>query len=172
MLLHKPDSPTNAILGPGKVPITLHINGQAHTLYAEPRRTLLDALRYDLSFTGTKFGCGEGTCGTCTVIVDGQALYSCLLLAVGCQGRQIRTIEGLARDGDLHPLQAAFVAHDATQCGFCTPGQLMSLVALLESDPHPDEAAVRRAISGNLCRCGTYPKIFRAVASLVGGEGQ
>ena len=142
--------------------ITLHINGAEHGLVLEPRHTLLDALRHDLHLTGTKKVCDMGDCGACTVLVDGYAMYACLLLAVDCQGRRITTIEGLARDGQLDPVQQAFIEADAFQCGFCTPGQVMSLRALLDQTPIPSDEDIRRAVSGNLCRCGAYLNILRA----------
>jgi aerobic-type carbon monoxide dehydrogenase small subunit (CoxS/CutS family) len=140
----------------------LHVNGAEHGLVLEPRRTLLDALRYDLHLTGTKKVCDMGDCGACTVLVDGRAMYACLLLAVDCQGRRITTIEGLGRDGQLDPVQQAFIEADAFQCGFCTPGQVMSLRALLDEMPAPSDEDIRRAVSGNLCRCGAYVNILRA----------
>jgi xanthine dehydrogenase YagT iron-sulfur-binding subunit len=144
------------------LPITLHINGAEHGLVLEPRRTLLDALRDDLQLTGTKKVCDMGDCGACTVLVEGRAMYACLLLAVDCEGRQISTIEGLSADGQLDPIQQAFMQADAFQCGFCTPGQIMSLRALLNDTPTPTEAQLRRAVSGNLCRCGAYLQILQA----------
>jgi xanthine dehydrogenase YagT iron-sulfur-binding subunit len=154
--------------------ITLHVNGAEHGLVLEPRHTLLDTLRYDLQLTGTKKVCDMGDCGACTVLVDGRAMYACLLLAVDCQGRQITTVEGLARNGKLDPVQQAFIEADAFQCGFCTSGQVMSLRALLNETPTPSDANIRRAVSGNLCRCGAYLNILRAgrmVADL-GAESQ
>ena len=144
------------------LPITLRVNGAEHALVLEPRRTLLDALRSDLMLTGTKKVCDMGDCGACTVLVEGRAMYACLLLAVDCAGREITTIEGLSHDGHLDPVQQAFIQADAFQCGFCTPGQIMSLRALLNETPTPTEAQIRRAVSGNLCRCGAYPQILRA----------
>lgn len=141
---------------------TLRINGADRTLALEPRRTLLDALRHDLQLTGTKKVCDVGDCGACTVLVDGVAMYSCLLLAVDCAGREITTIEGLADHGALDPIQQAFIDADAFQCGFCTSGQIMSLRGLLNDDPDPDDAAIQRAVSGNLCRCGAYQHIIEA----------
>jgi xanthine dehydrogenase YagT iron-sulfur-binding subunit len=135
-------------------PVILHINGTEHALVLEPRRTLLDALRHDLQLTGTKKVCDMGDCSACTVLVDGRAMYACLLLAVDCEGRQITTIEGLTRDGQLDAVQQAFVQADAFQCGFCTPGQIMSLRALLNETPTPSDGEILRAVSGNLCRCG------------------
>jgi xanthine dehydrogenase YagT iron-sulfur-binding subunit len=142
--------------------IILHINGAEYMLVLEPRRTLLDTLRNDLQLTGTKKVCDMGDCGACTVLMDGRAMYACLLLAVDCQGRQITTIEGLTRDGQLDAIQQAFVQADAFQCGFCTPGQIMSLRALLNDTPAPSDDEILRAVSGNLCRCGAYLNILRA----------
>jgi xanthine dehydrogenase YagT iron-sulfur-binding subunit len=154
--------------------ITLHVNGAEHGLVLEPRRTLLDTLRHDLHLTGTKKVCDMGDCGACTVLVDGRAMYACLLLAVDCQGRRITTIEGLARDGRLDPVQQAFIEADAFQCGFCTPGQVMSLRALLDETPAPSDEDIQRAVSGNLCRCGAYLNILRAgrMAADLGHESQ
>jgi xanthine dehydrogenase YagT iron-sulfur-binding subunit len=144
------------------LPITLCVNGVAHALVLEPRHTLLDTLRGDLQLTGTKKVCDMGDCGACTVLVEGRAVYACLLLAVDCHGQQITTIEGLSRNGQLAPLQQAFIEADAFQCGFCTPGQIMSLHALLHDTPAPTDAELQRAVSGNLCRCGAYPNILHA----------
>ena len=149
--------------GPHKTSITLNVNGRNQRVDVEPRRTLLDALRIDLGLTGAKQVCNMGNCGACTVLVDGTAVYSCLTLAVECEGKQITTIEGLSGDGGLHPLQQAFVQHDALQCGFCTPGQVMAAYALLQRTPHPTEAEVVEGMSGNLCRCGAYRGIIEAV---------
>jgi xanthine dehydrogenase YagT iron-sulfur-binding subunit len=154
-------------------PVTLNVNGAPHTLALEPRHTLLDALRLDLELTGTKRVCDMGDCGACTVLVDGRAMYACLLLAVDCAGRQVTTIEGLAGagspgDGDqsaesgLDPVQRAFIEADAFQCGFCTPGQIMSLRALLNERSAPTDDDIRRAVSGNICRCGAYQNIVEA----------
>jgi xanthine dehydrogenase YagT iron-sulfur-binding subunit len=142
--------------------VTLSINSDQHALVVEPRRTLLDALRYDLGLTGTKKVCDMGDCGACTVLVDGQAMYACLLLAVDCAGQAITTIEGLAHEGELAPVQRAFVEADAFQCGFCTPGQIMSMHALLSETTDPTDEQIARAVSGNLCRCGAYRNILRA----------
>ncbi len=150
------------VRGPGKTPIRLIVNGETHEVLVEPRRTLLDALRKDLGLTGTKKACDEGTCGACTVLLDGKPIYACMVLAIECEGKSIETIEGLARNGQLHPIQQAFVEEDALQCGFCTPGQIMSVKGLLDENPQPTLEEVKRALSGNLCRCGAYPKIFKA----------
>ena len=129
----------------------------------EPWQTLLDTLRYDLGLTGTKEGCGDGNCGSCTVLLDGQAVNSCLVLAIEADGHEITTIEGLCQGGKLHPLQQAFIDEGAVQCGFCTPGMILTAKALLDSNPHPTEVEVRLAITGNLCRCTGYDKIVRAI---------
>lgn len=142
--------------------VSLRVNGADHALAVEPRRTLLDTLRGDLGLTGTKKVCDMGNCGACTVLVDGRASYSCLLLAVDCAGLPITTIEGLARGEELDPVQEAFVRADALQCGFCTPGQIMSLRALLNETPAPGEDDIVRAVGGNLCRCGAYRNIIAA----------
>jgi xanthine dehydrogenase YagT iron-sulfur-binding subunit len=147
---------------PARLAVTLHVNGSDHPLVLEPRRTLLDALRDDLGLTGTKKVCEMGTCGACTVVVDGRAMYACLLLAVDCAGRRIATIEGLGHGPELDPIQQAFVEADAFQCGFCTPGQVMSLRALLDQHPEPSDEQIARAVTGNLCRCGAYLNIRRA----------
>lgn len=151
-----------AVRGPGKTPITLIVNGEAHEVLVEPRRSLLDALRKDLGLTGAKKACDEGTCGACTVLLDDKPIYACMALAIECDGKSIETIEGLARNGQLHPIQQAFIEEDALQCGFCTPGQIISVKALLDENPKPTLEDVKRALSGNLCRCGAYPKILKA----------
>jgi aerobic-type carbon monoxide dehydrogenase small subunit (CoxS/CutS family) len=142
----------------------LEVNGQACTVDVEPRRTLLDLLRNDLALTGAKKSCDMGNCGACTVLVDGRATYACLLLAVECAGRKVQTIEGLADD----PLQRAFIEADAFQCGFCTPGQIMSLRALFNENSAPTDEDIVRALSGNLCRCGAYRNILRAARIAAG----
>jgi xanthine dehydrogenase YagT iron-sulfur-binding subunit len=145
------------------VEVRLRVNGAAHVLRLDARTTLLDALRDHLHLTGTKKGCDMGQCGACTVIVDGRRIVSCLTLAVMESGHEVTTVEGLARGDELHPVQRAFLEHDGLQCGYCTPGQIMSAVALLDEPCGPDDADVREAMSGNLCRCGAHPGIIAAV---------
>ena len=153
---------SRAVLGPGTFPITLKINGESKKLQVEPRTTLAEALRVKLDMTGTKVVCDRGACSACTVWVDGTPVCSCMTLAVTAQGKEIKTIEGLASGDSLHPVQEQFIAHDALQCGFCTPGMIMSCAALLERNKAPTLDDVKQAVSGNLCRCGTYPKVFAA----------
>jgi len=145
------------------IALTLSINGERHDVRAEPHRTLLDVLRTDLGLTGTKENCLEAECGVCTVLVDGRAVNACILLAAACQGREISTIEGLGRDGRLHPLQRAFAEGGAVQCGYCIPAMILSAKALLDERPRPTEADVREALAGILCRCTGYQKIVDAV---------
>lgn len=150
--------------GPGRaIPFSLTVNGHAHELRVEPRVTLLDALREVLHLTGSKKGCDHGQCGACNVLVDGRRVNACLTLAVAAAGSDVTTIEGLARGDELHPVQAAFVRHDAFQCGYCTPGQICSAVGLLAEGHAATEADVRELMSGNICRCGAYPNIVAAV---------
>lgn len=146
-----------------KVPVILHVNGKARELRLEPRTTLLDALREHLFLTGTKKGCDRGQCGACTVHVDGRRINSCLSLAISNQGREITTIEGLADGEKLHAVQEAFIRHDGFQCGYCTPGQIMSAVALLREGRAGNADEVREFMSGNICRCGAYPNIVKAI---------
>ncbi len=145
--------------------IKLTINGESVEASVEPNQTLIQFLREDLGLTGTKHGCGLGDCGACTVLMDGKAVNSCLVLAIQAQGKDILTIEGLAVDGRLHPIQQAFVDKGAIQCGFCTPGMILSAKAFLDTNPKPSEQDIRTAISGNLCRCTGYQKIVEAVES-------
>lgn len=145
--------------------INVTINGESVEAAVEPNQTLLQFLREDLGLTGTKHGCGLGDCGACTVIMDGKAVNSCLVLAIQAQGKDILTIEGLAVNGQLHPIQQAFVDKGAIQCGFCTPGMILSAKAFLDTNPEPSEHDIRTAISGNLCRCTGYQKIVEAVES-------
>ena len=152
------------------VSVSLTVNGSAVSRTVEPRLLLSDFLRHDLGLTGTHVGCEHGVCGACTVLLDGDAVRSCLLFAVQAEGHAVETVEGLATNGDLHPLQAAFHATHALQCGFCTPGFLMTLVPFLREHPHPDEGEIRQALSGNLCRCTGYKNIVDAVA-LAAREG-
>jgi len=154
--------------GPGPIAITLHVNGKEHSLHIEPRTTLAEVLRIQLNMTGTKVSCDRGACSSCTVLLDKMPVNSCMTLAVDAIGRQVTTIEGLSSGDEVHPVQAAFVRHDAMQCGFCTPGMVMSCAALLDQNPHPTEADVRYAVSGNLCRCGTYPRVFAATLDAAG----
>jgi aerobic-type carbon monoxide dehydrogenase small subunit (CoxS/CutS family) len=141
----------------------LQVNGRSREIATDGPETLLDVLRERLHLTGSKMACDRGECGACTVLVDGEPAYACLALADACVGREITTIEGIASGGRLHPVQEAFVEHDAVQCGFCTPGQVLAAVALLDRSLEPTDDDIARAMSGNLCRCGTYPKIVRAV---------
>ena len=152
----------SAFVGPGPTDVALDVNGHAVAVRVPPHRTLLDVLRDALGLTGTKKVCDEGTCGACTVLVDGRAVYSCMTLAITFEGRAVETIEGLGEADAVHPVQRAFIENDAFQCGFCTPGQVMSLVGLLRENASPDEAEVRRAVVGNLCRCGAYAGIVAA----------
>jgi aerobic-type carbon monoxide dehydrogenase small subunit (CoxS/CutS family) len=151
------------------VRVNLSVNGERHELELAPLDRLADVLRDELGLVGTKVGCGEGACGACAVLVDGRSVNSCLLLAAAAEGHEIETIEGLSRQG-LTPLQEAFVAEDAVQCGFCTSGQVVTATALLRAEPSPDADGVRRAMNGNLCRCGCYVKIERAILACAGGD--
>ncbi len=159
--------------GPGPGAVVLTVNGQVHELRIEPRVSLLDALREHLGLTGSKKGCDQGTCGACTVWVEGRRVLGCLTLAVTCEGRELTTIEGLAVGGELHPMQAAFIDRDAFQCGYCTPGQIMSAVALLGEGHADDDGQIAEWMSGNICRCAAYPNIraaIRGVRDAAGGE--
>jgi aerobic-type carbon monoxide dehydrogenase small subunit (CoxS/CutS family) len=155
-------------LGPGPEPLTLEVNGAVHRLSVEPRVTLVDALRERIGLTGTKVVCARGSCGACTVLVDGETACSCLLLAHEVAGKSITTIEGLAANGELTPLQQAFVEADALQCGFCTSGMVMACHRLLASNPKPSRPEIKAAVAGNLCRCGTYNHVFDAVERAAG----
>ena len=158
--IKEPD--TAKAVGPAALPIQLHINGREHAVTVEPRYTLAATLRDNLGLTGTKVVCDRGSCSACTVWIDDVPSLACMTLAVDAVGRKVTTIEGLTTNGAMHPVQAAFVKHDAMQCGFCTPGMVMSCAALLKRNPNPDLNDVKHATSGNLCRCGTYPKVFAA----------
>ena len=170
-------------VGPGEVPITLTINGRRYQLQVEPRVTLLDAMRTRLEITGQKRVCDRGACGACTVIIDsptdartapvgprGRTYYACSMLAIEAQGKNIRTVEGLSQGAVLHPVQQAFCDHDGLMCGFCTPGFVMSTVALLEQNPNPTPDQARRALDGNLCRCGTNIGVLKAALAVKGGS--
>lgn len=152
-----------------KLELAFTVNGERVSVRVAPQATLLEVLREDLELTGTKYGCGEGECGACSVILDGKVVNSCLVLALECEGSEILTVEGLTANGRLHPIQKAFVDHGAVQCGFCTPGMIMASYALLEENPSPTEDEVKRALEGNLCRCTGYRKIVDAVLSLARG---
>ena len=143
--------------------MTVTVNGRRHTLTLDPRSTLLDLLREHLDLTGTKKGCDQGQCGACTVLVDGRRIVSCLMLAVMNDGASVTTIEGLAKDGALHPLQQAFIDHDAFQCGYCTPGQICSAAGLIAEGKAKTADEIRESMSGNICRCGAYPNILAAI---------
>jgi carbon-monoxide dehydrogenase small subunit len=150
-----------------KQKLVLTVNDEEHEIEVEPKRLLLHALRDELGLTGTKEGCSIGVCGACSVIVDGRLVSSCLTLAVACRGKKVETIEGLAKDGRLHPLQQAFIEFGGFQCGICTPGQIMAAKALLDENPRPSEEEVKEWMSGNLCRCTGYYKIFDSVMAVV-----
>jgi xanthine dehydrogenase YagT iron-sulfur-binding subunit len=158
-----PPEATTRILGPGKVPVRLRVNGKPYTLNLEPRVTLLDALRNQMDLTGSKKVCDRATCGACTVLLDGKPIYACGVLAVEAQGKEIVTVEGLSVGGKPHPVMAAFVEHDAQQCGFCTPGFVVASKAFLDKHPDPTLDEVKKGLGGNLCRCGTYMGILHAV---------
>jgi aerobic-type carbon monoxide dehydrogenase small subunit (CoxS/CutS family) len=150
--------------------LDLQVNGTRRRVEVDGERSLLSVLRDELDLTGAKYGCGEGQCGACTVLVDGRAVRSCLTQAASVEGRQVTTVEGLERNGDLHPLQEAFLAVDAMQCGYCTAGMIMSGVGLLKKTPNPTDADILRAMEGNLCRCGTYPRIVAAIRQAAGAD--
>jgi xanthine dehydrogenase YagT iron-sulfur-binding subunit len=159
-----------AVVGPGEIPVRLNVNGRTIDLMIEPRVTLLDALRMRANLTGNKRGCDRGACGACTMIVDGRTVYSCSTLAVEVQGKQVRTVDGLANGSELHPVQQAFCEKDALMCGFCTPGFVMASVSLLEKHPNPTPEQIKKGLDGNICRCGTFSRIFEAVSSVKGAS--
>jgi len=165
-----PRSQAQGISVPDRISVTLRVNGVARKLNIAPWTTLLDALRLHLDLTGTKKGCDHGQCGACTVLVDGRRINSCLTLAVMKDGAQITTIEGLAQGDVLHPLQQAFIAHDAFQCGYCTPGQICSAVGLIAEDKAHTADEIRELMSGNICRCGAYPNIVAAIEDVMSGK--
>jgi xanthine dehydrogenase YagT iron-sulfur-binding subunit len=160
----------SAIVGPGAVALTLRVNGAARRVVVPPHATLAEVLRGPLDLTGTKIGCDRGACSACTVWLDGAPVASCMLLAIDVGDRSVTTIEGLSDGDKLHPVQAAFIEHDAVQCGFCTPGLVMSCAALIEHNPHATLDDVKTAVSGHLCRCGTYPKVFAAALAAAKAE--
>jgi xanthine dehydrogenase YagT iron-sulfur-binding subunit len=157
------------VAGSATVPVTLVVNGAAHAVALEPRTSLLDALREHLRLTGTKKGCDQGTCGACTVWVDGRRVLACLTLALAAEGREVTTIEGLADGDHLHPMQRAFIAHDAFQCGYCTSGQIMSAVKLIEESNATTDDDIAEYMSGNICRCAAYPNIRAAIRDVRDG---
>jgi xanthine dehydrogenase YagT iron-sulfur-binding subunit len=162
----------NTVSADTHVEVMLRVNGSARRLRLDSRVTLLDALRDELDLTGTKKGCDQGACGACTVLLDGKRVLSCLTLAAQCEGREVTTIEGLAPDGGLHPVQEAFIRHDGFQCGYCTPGQIVSAVALLQEGRPGSDEEIREFMSGNLCRCGAYPNIVAAIREAAGREDE
>jgi len=153
-----------------KQAVSFTVNGLTREVLVEPKSTLLEVIREDLGLTGAKEGCGKGECGACTVIIDGDAVPSCLVLAAGVQGKNITTIEGIMMDGRLHPLQEAFVRYHASQCGFCTPGMILTAKAYLDKHPSPSKVEIRDVMMGNLCRCTGYEKIIEAIMAVVNGE--
>jgi xanthine dehydrogenase YagT iron-sulfur-binding subunit len=157
---------------PASSSIVLSINGESHVLDVEPRVSLLDALRDHLGLTGSKKGCDQGTCGACTVWVDGRRVLACLTLAAACEGHEVTTIEGLAEDGELHPMQRAFIEHDAFQCGYCTSGQIMSAVKLIEEGNAGSDEDIAEFMSGNICRCAAYPNIRAAIRQVRDADGK
>jgi xanthine dehydrogenase YagT iron-sulfur-binding subunit len=161
----------STVIGPASVPVVLEVNGREHVVDLEPRVSLLDALREHLDLTGSKKGCDQGTCGACTVWVDGRRVLACLTLAVAATGHEVTTIEGLADRDELHPMQRAFVEHDAFQCGYCTPGQIMSAIKLIEEGHAESEEDIREYMSGNICRCAAYPNIRAAIRQVRDAAG-
>jgi xanthine dehydrogenase YagT iron-sulfur-binding subunit len=168
---HQPaDAAEEAVRGPEPAPVRLRVNGEEHLVQIEPRVSLLQALRDELQLTGAKRGCDQGTCGACTVLVEGRRVLSCLTLAIGCEDQEVTTIEGLSRpngtgNGQLHPMQEEFIAADAFQCGYCTPGQILSAVGCVREGHAGDDAEIKEWMSGNICRCAAYPHIRAAVAA-------
>jgi len=159
-----------AVRGPGAITITLNINGQARPTKVEPATTLLEALRLHHNLTGSKDICDRGSCGGCSVLVDGKLTVSCMMLATDAEGTKITTVEGLAKDGKLDPLQESFIRHDALQCGYCTPGLVVACRALLDKNPKPNLDQIKQGLAGNICRCGTYTNIFNAVLDASGQQ--
>jgi aerobic-type carbon monoxide dehydrogenase small subunit (CoxS/CutS family) len=155
-------------IGPGDTAVRLNVNGKNLDLVIEPRVTLLDALRTRANLTGNKRGCDRGACGACTMLVDDRTVYSCSTLAIEVQGKKIRTVDGLANGNELHPVQKAFCEKDALMCGFCTPGFVVASVGLLEKHPNPTPEQIKKGLDGNICRCGTFARIFEAVSSVKG----
>jgi xanthine dehydrogenase YagT iron-sulfur-binding subunit len=173
VLSHAPEAATQTAgaVGPGAVSISLNINGQTQRLDVEPRVTLLDALRTRLNITGVKRVCDRGSCGACTMIVDGRTIYACSTLAIEAQGKKIRTVESFTQGTVLHPVQQAFCDRDGLMCGFCTPGFVTAAVALLEKTPNPTPEQARRALDGNICRCGTYVRVLEAALNPPSNKG-
>lgn len=155
-----------------RYPLSLKVNEEVYELEVPANRTLLDVIRDEVGLNGTKKGCGTGECGACTVLLDGEPVNACMMLALQAKGKSVTTIEGLARDGMIHPIQQAFIAHGAIQCGYCTPGMILSAKALLDRNPNPREMEIREALAGNLCRCTGYQKIVEAIVSLGRKKGE
>jgi xanthine dehydrogenase YagT iron-sulfur-binding subunit len=164
---HRPLSTTTDVIGPGNATLTLHINQREYTISIEPCMTLLDTLREKIGLTGTKKGCNHGECGACTVLVDGKRINSCMTLAVMHENQEITTIEGVAGDDELHPLQQAFIQCDAFQCGYCTAGQIMSALGFLSEKHSANQEEIREWMSGNICRCGAYQNIVEAIQTVM-----
>lgn len=169
-LARQPQAGEAQIYGPGATSVRLRINGRDIAAVVEPATTLLDALRQPLELTGSKVVCDRGSCGGCSVLLDGKLIASCMMLAMDAQGSEITTVEGLAKDGVLDPVQEAFIRHDALQCGFCTPGLVVAARALLNENPRPTLAQIKHGLSGNICRCGTYTNVFNAVLDASGQQ--
>lgn len=164
-------APAGGVVGPGETPITLWVNGKEHKVSVEPRVTLLDALRDRLSLTGSKRVCDRATCGACTVLLEGKAVYACSILAIDADGKNIQTVEGMSKGNTLHPIMKAFVNNDAQQCGFCTPGFVVAAKAFIDDNPNPSEEDAADGLGGNLCRCGTYLGIRKAVVEAAKNMG-